>query len=204
MSTYQKNVKINESLINQDVLDSSNICYLGGTIDAKEGIVLKRLLFRSTRGRAILTTFELDVAEEDVLREDKFHKQQIGYVVLFEDFGQMRKIVERVCQSFIVGDSKSLFEVNPKTVAQDLKEIVAQKCQLRDLIAHSKQTFFNYLNDYSQESLSYVAIYKQFLHRERTIYKALNMFKDCGNLLVGVVWVPTYRKSEFLNHMLQV
>ena len=97
LSTQQKNVKINESLINQEVLESSNICYLGGTIDAKEGITLKRLLFRSTRGRAILTTFELDVAEEDVLREDKFHKHQIGYVVLFEDFGQMRKIVERVC-----------------------------------------------------------------------------------------------------------
>lgn len=30
------------------------------------------------------------------------------------------------------------------------------------------------------------------------------MFKDCGSLLVGIVWVPTYRKTEFLNHVLQV
>jgi len=37
----------------------------------------------------------------------------------------MRKIVERVCQGFVLGDSKSMFEVNPKTVSQDLKEIVA-------------------------------------------------------------------------------
>lgn len=106
----------------------------------------------------------------------------------------MRKIVERVCQSFVVGDAKSLFEVNPKTVSQDLREIIAQKCQLRDLIAHSKQTFFNYLNDYNLDKFSYVAIYKQFLNRERTIFKALNMFKDCGSLLVGIVWVPTYRQ----------
>ena len=74
ISTTQKSAKINESLINQEVLDASNICYLGGTLDAKEGITLKRLLFRSTRGRAILTTFELDVAEEDVLRGDNYHK----------------------------------------------------------------------------------------------------------------------------------
>jgi len=117
ISTTQKNAQNNESLINQEVLDASNICYLGGTLDAKEGITLKRLLFRSTRGRAILTTFELNVAEEDVLRGDSYHKNQIGYVVLFEDFGQMRKIVERVCQSFVVGEIKNLFEVNPKTVA---------------------------------------------------------------------------------------
>ncbi len=87
ISSSQKNTKINESLLNSEVLDSSNICYLGGTLDAKEGITLKRLLFRSTRGRAILTTFELDVAEEDVLRGDNYHKHNIGYVVLFEDFG---------------------------------------------------------------------------------------------------------------------
>jgi hypothetical protein len=74
MSSSQKTAKINESLINQDVLESSNICYLGGTLDARDGITLKRLLFRSTRGRAILTTFELDVAEEDVLRGDNYHK----------------------------------------------------------------------------------------------------------------------------------
>jgi len=58
------------------------------------------------------------------------------------------------------------------------------------------------LSDYNQGNFSYVAIYKQFINRERTIYKALNMYKDCGSLLVGVVWVPTYRKSEFLNHIL--
>ena len=149
ISASQKSAKINESLINSEILDSSNICYLGGTIGAKEGLTLKRLLFRSTRGRALLTTFELNIAEEDVLRSDDFHKNQIGYVVLFEDFGQMRKIVERVCQSFVVGENKALFDVNPKTVAQDFKQITAQKCQLRDLIAHSKQTFFNYLNDFN-------------------------------------------------------
>ena len=87
ISASQKTAKIHESLINQEILESSNICYLGGTLDARDGITLKRLLFRSTRGRAILTTFELDVAEEDVLRGDSYHKHQIGYVVLFEDFG---------------------------------------------------------------------------------------------------------------------
>ena len=27
------------------------------------------------------------------------------------------------------------------------------------------------------------------------------MFKDCGKHLVGIVWVPSYRKQEFLDHM---
>lgn len=106
----------------------------------------------------------------------------------------MRKIVERVCQSFIVGENNRLFEVNPKTVSQDLKQTFAQKCQLRDLIAHSKQTFFNYLSNYNQDNYSIIQVYKQFINKEKTIYKALNMFKDCGKHLVGIVWVPSYRK----------
>lgn len=97
-------------------------------METKEALTLKRLLFRATRGRAILTTFDLVVADEDIIRSDDYHKTQIGYVVLFEDMGQMRKIVERVCQSFIVGESNRLFEVNPKTVQQDLKQTIAQKC----------------------------------------------------------------------------
>lgn len=72
LSATQKSAKINESLLNLEVLESSNICYLGGVLEAKEGLTLKKLLFRSTKGRAILSTFEINVAEEDVLRGDYY------------------------------------------------------------------------------------------------------------------------------------
>jgi len=45
----------------------SNIVYLGGSILASEEFTLKRLLFRCTRGKAVLSTFPLEVEDKDVL-----------------------------------------------------------------------------------------------------------------------------------------
>jgi len=42
-------------LINQDVLEATNISYFGGTLPLNEVNTLKRLLFRATRGRAMMT-----------------------------------------------------------------------------------------------------------------------------------------------------
>lgn len=163
---------------------------------------MKRLLFRATRGRAILTTFALEIEQEDIMRRDNFHSETTGFIVLIEDNGPLRKIVERVCHSFSNNDEiNRVFEINPKSVAADLKETIAQKCQLRDLIAHSKQNLFNYLLEFVLDDYSLIQVYKQLVNRDKTIYKALNMFKDCDNILVGLVWVPKYRKSEFLAHI---
>ena len=45
----------------------SNIVYLGGSILASEEFTLKRLLFRVTRGKAVLQTFPMEVEDKDVL-----------------------------------------------------------------------------------------------------------------------------------------
>lgn len=44
--------------------------------------------------------------------------------------------------------------------------------------------FVDYLTQYNPlkdaEDLSTILIYKHFVSKERTLYKTLNMFKDCG------------------------
>ena len=95
----------------------SNVCYVGGTVDQRDELTLKKLLFRSTRGQAIISTFSLEVSEEDLLRNDDFNKRLTGYTIMFHDNGVMRKTVMRVCQSFTIGDAvKQVIEVSPKTV----------------------------------------------------------------------------------------
>jgi hypothetical protein len=86
-------------------------------VDQRDELTLKKLLFRSTRGQAIISTFALEVSEEDLLRHDDFNKRLTGYTIMFHDNGVMRKTVMRVCQSFTVGDAvKQVIEVSPKTV----------------------------------------------------------------------------------------
>ena len=46
--------------------------------------------------------------------------------MLVEDNGPLRKIVERVCQSFANNDDVNrVYEINPKTVMQEIGEITA-------------------------------------------------------------------------------
>jgi len=71
----------------------SNVAYVGGTVDQRDELTLKKLLFRSTRGQAIISTFQLEVSDEDVLRGDDFHKRLTGYTIMFHDNGVMRKTV---------------------------------------------------------------------------------------------------------------
>lgn len=58
----------------------------------------------------------------------------------------------------------------------------------------SKLNFVQYLNDYNpmrgHEELSLTQVYKQFLIKEKMVYKTLNMFANKNALLVGLVWIP--------------
>jgi len=165
---------------------------------------MKRLLFRATRGKAIFQTFPLEIEEADVLRNDDFHTRRLGYIVIFEEGSLIRRVVTRVCESFI----GPVFETSFSQAMQELSIARAQKEQLRSLIMESKQNFVDYLNRYNplrgMESLSIIQVYKQFLIKEKTVYKTLNMFKNCNSLLVGLVWVPSKYETDFFtarNHM---
>ncbi len=63
-----------------------------------------------------MTQFELEVDASDLIRNDEFHKNLVGYIAMIEDNGPMRKVVERVCKSFTNGTDYLVFEVVPKTV----------------------------------------------------------------------------------------
>lgn len=64
---------------------------------------------------------------------------------------------------------------------------------MKDLIATTKQNLYNYMTDYQQSGHSLILVYKQFVAREKIIYRALNSFKHCGDLSVGLAWLPSYR-----------
>ena len=75
----------------------SSVCYLGGTIDKRDEMTIQKLLFRVTRGQANVNTFDLNIEDDDQLRNDDFNTRLIGYTVMFHDTGAMRKTVMRVC-----------------------------------------------------------------------------------------------------------
>lgn len=59
----EKETQIQESLISH--IEQTNMVYYGGSVRTSEILHLKRLLFRSTRGHAVITQFDLVVDIED-------------------------------------------------------------------------------------------------------------------------------------------
>lgn len=103
---------INERLLDNDTIEATGLAVLGGTILTTEENTLKRLLFRSTRGKAMLHTFEIEVDSKDVLLEKDEHAvKMIGYFVLFED-GPLRRPITKVCKSFM----NAVYETGLKSV----------------------------------------------------------------------------------------
>ena len=72
---------------------------------------MKRLLFRSTQGKAMLHTFDIKTDQRDVLVDEKAEPWR-GYFVLFED-GPLRRPITRVCKGFM----HSVYETSIKTIA---------------------------------------------------------------------------------------
>jgi hypothetical protein len=123
-----KTTEIRETLINvrQAELDNTHMKYFGGIINTSDIQQFKRLLFRTTKGHAVMNVFDLEVSPEDQLRGDTFHHSKQGFIVLIEDIdmsllqgstfmnnrSRLAATTERVCQTFYPGS----FIIEPRQV----------------------------------------------------------------------------------------
>ena len=74
---------------------------MGGTVKQAELQTLKKLIFRGTRGRALVRTFDLDLDISDVLTNKSFTFDTLeGYVIIYDDSMNIGSIVRRICNSF--------------------------------------------------------------------------------------------------------
>lgn len=90
---------------------------LGGTVLKTEVQMLKKLLFRATRGKAILSTFLLEVKESEKMNKVDFgFDKMVGYIVLFDDTANIGHTIMRVCNTF----QADLFETSILNCRNDL------------------------------------------------------------------------------------
>lgn len=68
--------------------------HIAGTIEAEEKARLKKLLFRATRGKALIYYQDYQVAESG-------NKNKAVYVVMFQEGRQIREKILRICDSFM-------------------------------------------------------------------------------------------------------
>jgi len=105
---------------------------LGGTVPKTEVQMLKKLLFRGTRGKALLSTFTLEVAESDMMHQSNFDfSSSVGYIVLFDDTTGLGGVISKICSSF----QADFFETSISNTTEALNQCKEQKLKMRDLIS---------------------------------------------------------------------
>ena len=63
----------------------------------KDQKALEKMVFRTTKGHALLTKFEIKIEQKDKFRKDNFPNNMIGYIIVFNDIGLWRQKVLSVC-----------------------------------------------------------------------------------------------------------
>lgn len=150
--------------------------YYGGTVLNKDILSLKKIIFRSTRGKAVITLFDLVVNENDQVKDDNFHRERSGYIILVEDQAALRLRVEKVCKQFLPSEQGKVFQITPKTLVNDLKDQQDEKLKMREMLINTKTQFYDYMSKLLLPESDYhvIAVYKQFMYREMEIYKVMN------------------------------
>lgn len=70
-------------------------------------MTFKKLIFRSTRGKAYVHFFNLDVPLEDRMINVTDHMDKLVYIIVFEEGYHLKERIKKICQSA----SDNMFEL---------------------------------------------------------------------------------------------
>ncbi len=86
---------IREPLIK--INDVSNMAIIGGTVNLTDQKALEKMVFRTTKGHALLNKFAIEIESKNQFRKDNFPKNMVGFIIVFNDIGLWRQKLLNVC-----------------------------------------------------------------------------------------------------------
>lgn len=177
-----------------DQSKSINIQHVAGVVDQTEIERLRRLIFRSTKGKSYMYIQEY---------EDRTAiKKRSVYIIVFWDGQHIRDRIQKICDSF----SGQRYEL------PDLREIQPQIEKVQQSIADAKNIFertkqslrdqliqFDKIEDADggeeRKISSTIYIYKMFLAKEKALYRTLNQMKWQNQSFIGYFWAPIEQEN---------
>ena len=180
----------NEIITNKiDEENDTGINYISGVCNTIDEIKVKRLVFRSSRGRAIPTFFNINLkGKKDKYFENKFREKKM-FLILVQGTYLLNKI-NGILKIF----NCSTYDIpNPDEVKPSLYKIESDLSNKEKLIKEGEITFINFLKTKTEKSnglLSLYGLYRAYFKREKCIYLNLNKCIAKGNFITGEVWIP--------------
>lgn len=81
-------------------------------------MTLKRMIFRTTRGKAYVHFFNLDISLEDRMINVTDHMDRLVYVVVFEDGLYFKERIKKICNN----SSDNTFELQKDEIHYQLRD----------------------------------------------------------------------------------
>jgi V-type H+-transporting ATPase subunit a len=165
-----------------------------GSLNAKDSLIFRRLIFRSTRGNALMQLEPMNLVS---VKEKEIPKT--SFVITFQEGAAIREKLERISKAF----GARLYELPTENVNYLLKDIDEKIRDTKRLLKGSNKELKSYLvkiNDLESRrklggnspfyGISTLPMYRMVIQIEEEIYRNMNCLKsvDNGNIKYGFVW----------------
>ena len=186
---------INTNTYKKQISDiEMNVNYLFGICYNEDVMKLRRLIFRSSKGRAILSFYYADIDENNMILDEKdyFQNKQI-FLIIIQKGIPLEKIQRNLeifnCETFKITDvtkiQKELAKINAE-ISQQIKIVNDSEKVLLNLIKKRTSPIRGEGKNYK----CLYSLYRTFCKREKYIYMNLNKCKESNNFYIADVWIP--------------
>lgn len=174
---------VHESLVN---IGEISIGHIAGTILKEEQDRFNRLIFRATRGNAIVCFKEFT---KPIVNYFGVEQMKTVYVIVFQEGEFIRDRICKICDSFL-GDR---YEIPESGFTDKLHDLETKIRDARKILANTREETRKFLvmtNEMENEDSSAVIVYEWFIVKERNIFITLNKLKTGDRLFFGLYWIP--------------
>lgn len=158
----------------------SNLHKVAGVIDRPQLERLRRLIFRTTKGKSFLFV------------QDYKNDEQVGnraprcvYIIMYWAGATIREKIFRICDSF---DGQRFDLPHPDAVDKQIKRMSQSILDARNVLLQTRNSMKDQLNHFNNNAnnnggmagdnqISTIYIYKMFLAKEKALYQSMNMMK---------------------------
>lgn len=171
-----------------------HIAHMAGTILTSEVQRFKRLLFRTTKGKALPHFHEIEQGVEDI--HGKLNMKTV-YVVVFEDGERIRQRVTKICDSFM-GQRFSIEGGDFQTKISETESNIVESGKLLTSTIQELKKYMEGVNE-TGTAASRFSLYTWYLKKEQSLYMNLNKLKRGDQLFLGFFWVATSEVPKVMN-----
>ena len=174
--------------------------YLCGICNSEDIMKLRRVIFRSSRGRAIPSFYYANLKENSYILDEKkyFEGKQIFLIVIL---GEMAlKKVQRNIEIFNI-ESYKINNLN--NLQKKLDEINLEIDQQKEVVTNAEKALLDLIKPnivpikvIGQNFKCLYSLYRTFCKRERYIYMNLNRCTELNSFYIGDVWIPEVAENN--------